>query len=66
METTADFREQARLLQEFGELVQSETFLGAAASIYALAEQVDYYQNEVERMDEWIDDYAYDSNGFKF
>jgi hypothetical protein len=29
-------------------------------------EAIEYLQNVVERLDEWINDYAYDSNGFKF
>lgn len=29
-------------------------------------EAIEYLQNVLERMDEWIDTYAYDSKGFKF
>lgn len=29
-------------------------------------EAIEYLQNVVERLDQWINDYAYDSHGFKF
>ena len=63
--TTDDYRAYADHVQELGEDAELVTVRNAAACIRDLADRADYLENMLERLDEWICDFAYYEDGSK-
>lgn len=70
LEKPEDYKAQGERLKEYAKNCPSpadrQRMVDAAESLIMLADYTLLLLESIEQMDEWVEQYAYDSHGFKF